>query len=215
MRQSIGGTWLLQLMILFILLFVGFIVLTLNYSRTIKLKNEMVSIVEKYEGLNSNSIKLVNNYLRTNNYTTTGQCDTSSGVYGSLSLENNSLEETKENTNYYYCIKKYKGANTSNYYQITVFYKFNLPVVGSISRFAIKGTTSNFQCHDEDKYCTSVDGTCVKKTAKNYNVKFDLNGGSGYINSQTIAQGEKVIPPNDPTRVGYKFLGWTFNGGGV
>ena len=45
MRQTIGGTWLLQLMILFILLFVGFIILTLNYSQTINIKNEVITMV--------------------------------------------------------------------------------------------------------------------------------------------------------------------------
>jgi len=52
MRHSIGGMWLLQLMVLFIFLFAAYIILTLNYSRTIKIKNEVVSMIEKYEGLN-------------------------------------------------------------------------------------------------------------------------------------------------------------------
>ena len=42
MRQTIGGTWLLQLVIVFIILFVGFIILTLNYSKTVTLKNELI-----------------------------------------------------------------------------------------------------------------------------------------------------------------------------
>ena len=63
MRHTIGGTWLLQLMILFILLFVGFIVLTLNYSRTVKIKNELINMFEKYEGINDSSVELANNYL--------------------------------------------------------------------------------------------------------------------------------------------------------
>ena len=74
MRQTIGGTWLLQLMILFILLFVGFIVLTLNYSRTVKIKNELINMFEKYEGLNDASIELVNNYLLYTGYDVEGVC---------------------------------------------------------------------------------------------------------------------------------------------
>ena len=52
MRQSIGSTWLIQLMILFILLFVGFIILTVNHSKVVRTKDEMINIVEKYEGYN-------------------------------------------------------------------------------------------------------------------------------------------------------------------
>ncbi len=202
MRQTIGGTWLLQLVILFILLFVGYIVLTLNYSRTIKVKNEIVSIVEKYEGLNETSIGLVNSYLISTNYGVTGPCtDTQqSGVYGSLDLNTAELEEARPGVKYYYCIKKYNGINTSKYYQVTLFYKFNLPVVGETGKFTIKGTTTNFQSVDDKKYCYTLDGTCAiytnkpsnsgsnsnnkpsnsggNTTKRTYTVSFDLNGGT-------------------------------------
>ena len=152
MRQTIGGTWLLQLMLLFNLLFVGFIILTLNYSKTIKLKNEMINMIEKYEGLNQDSIKLVNNFLSSSGYVVTSKCEAAPGNYGAVSLQSSVLEEVQEGSKYYYCVKKYKGANISNYYQITVFYKFNLPIIGDTSKFSIKGTTNNFQNHDENDY---------------------------------------------------------------
>lgn len=156
MRQTIGGTWLLQLMILFILLFVGFIVLTLNYSRTVKIKNELINMIEKYEGLNDASIELVNNYLLYNGYDVEGVCvnkgEPEMGVYGSLDLNGTRLEQAREGEKYYYCIKKYQGANTTNYYQITIFYKFNLPIIGDTSSFTIKGSTSNFQTKDDKEY---------------------------------------------------------------
>ena len=159
MRHTIGGTWLLGLMIVFIMLFVGFIVLTINYSRTVKIKNEMIDMIEKYEGLNSSSIELVNNYLRYTGYDATGVCltdENQKGVYGSLDLDGTMLEPAREGVRYYYCVKKYDGANTSNYYQITVFYKFNLPVIGNASGFTVKGSTSNFQSNDDSEYEDSI-----------------------------------------------------------
>lgn len=152
MRQSIGGTWLLQLMLLFILLFSGFIILTLNYSKTIKLKNEMISIIEKYEGLNDKSIELLNTYLGVNSYGVKGGCGSGDGIYGASDLTTSTLEEAQQGKKYYYCVKKYSGSNTSNYYQISIFYKFNLPVIGDTSSFTIKGTTSNFQASDSTLY---------------------------------------------------------------
>ena len=159
MRQTVGGTWLLQLMILFILLFVGFIILTLNYSKTIKTKNEVLSIIEKYEGINDNSISLINNFLLSNSYGTLGSCDSKSGnyvgTYGARTL-NGTLEQAQKGEKYFYCIKKYVGANTSNYYEVTLFYKFNLPVIGETSSFRIKGLTTNFQSNDANYYKESV-----------------------------------------------------------
>ena len=81
------------------------------------------------------------------------------GVYGSDNLNNYTLEPAIANKKYYYCVKKYSGANTSKYYQVTLFYKFNLPVFGSLSGFTIRGTTSNFQAVDDDPrspYCKTI-----------------------------------------------------------
>lgn len=161
MRQTIGGTWLMQLMILFIMLFVGYIILTLNYSKTLRVKNEVVGMIEKYDGLNDASIELVNNYLETSGYNAMGICTTDSlvGLYGSDNLKSFVLEQAVPNKKYYYCVKKYAGASTSKYYQVTLFYKFNLPVLGSLSGFTVRGTTSNFQTSDDDPrspYCKMI-----------------------------------------------------------
>ncbi len=154
MRSSIGGTWLLGLMLTFIFLFVAFIILTINYSRTIRIKNEIISVVEKYEGLNETSIELVNNYLRANSYRASGVCtaERENGVYGGLSLTSLELEEARPGVKYFYCIRKYKGTNTTHYYQVGIFYRFNLPVLGDTAGFTVKGTTSNFISADSSTY---------------------------------------------------------------
>lgn len=154
MRQSIGGIWLLQLVVLFILLFVGFIILTLNYSRSVRIKNEAISIVEKYEGLNETSIRNVNTFLYSSGYGATGVCtnEEKNGLYGALDLSRSTLEEARANVKYFYCVKKLKGTNTTNYYQLTLFYKFNLPVIGDRAGFSVKGTTTNFQSLDSEEY---------------------------------------------------------------
>ena len=63
MRESIGSTWILQLIIVFILLFVSFLTLSLSYSKSYKVKNETLSVIEKYEGLTQDSVSIINNYL--------------------------------------------------------------------------------------------------------------------------------------------------------
>lgn len=221
MRAASGGTWLIQLMILFILLFAGYIILTIEYSKNVKVKNEMISIVEKYDGLNDKSIVLLNNYLISAGYNTLGKCDVGDGIYGALDLQGDELEETESNSRYYYCVKKYKGANTSYYYQMTVFYRFNLPIIGDVSRFTIKGTTANFQSQDDSKYCMTISGSCRESgnnrpnggnTTIYYTVRFDLNGGVGNIPTQSVRAGGRADQPSEPTREGYRFVGWTLNG---
>lgn len=161
MRQTIGGTWLLQLIVVFILLFVGYIILTLNYSKTIRLKNEVVNMFERSSGLTDNSIKLVNNYLTSSKYNAMGICtkNNETGIYGAANLSGNKLEKAIAKKKYYYCVKKYSGASTSKYYQVSLFYKFNLPIMGEISGFSVRGTTSNFQSADDvstSPYCRTI-----------------------------------------------------------
>ena len=42
-------------------------------------------------------------------------------------------------------------------------------------------------------------------------VSFDLDGGNGSIPDQTLDVGDKAIEPQEPTKNGYRFLGW-YNG---
>lgn len=218
MRQSIGGSWLIGLMVLFILLFAGYIILTIDYNKSIRVKNEAISLVEKYEGLNEESITLVNNYLMGAGYMTTGKCGEQEGMYGAVNLESNELEETEDNQRYYYCVKKYKGANTSYYYQLTLFYRFSLPVLGDTARFSIKGSTANFQAKDDVKYAKTVDGSTGGVNNNGgaqevvFTVRFNVNGGSTSIPNQQVVSGYKVSKPNDPIRTDYTFKGWKLGG---
>ena len=72
MRQAIGSTWLMQLVIIFMLIFVAFLALSINYTKSFKTKNELVNMIEEREGIGSGEDKgaliLINNYLNYNNY---------------------------------------------------------------------------------------------------------------------------------------------------
>ena len=63
MREVIGGTWLTQLVIVIMFVFVAFLALSMNYSKAFRVKNEVISFVEKNEGITKNSVELINNYL--------------------------------------------------------------------------------------------------------------------------------------------------------
>ena len=85
MREVTGSTWVFQLIIIFILIFACFLCLVINYSKAYRVKNEVLSIIQKYEGIYSNSAGIINNYLRGESYVTTGSCP--DGYYG-IKLDN-------------------------------------------------------------------------------------------------------------------------------
>ncbi len=160
MRTNLGSTWFMQLMILFILIFAGYIILTLNYSRTIKIKNEAVAMIEKYEGMNDSSIKLVNDFFINSRYETMGVCvkEEENGVYGLADLNSTMLEPAEPGKKYYYCMKKFKGTSRSYYYQLTLFYEFNLPFIGNTGSYTVRGTTTNIHSADSDSYSSIIGG---------------------------------------------------------
>ncbi len=161
MRESIGATWILQLVIIFMLIFVGFLALTINYTRAFRMKNEMLSFIEKYEGVNtkndknlgqSGSIAQINNYLMYNNYQTMGVCQ--QGYYGVNNLNSTSISPADGKSKYYYCIKKNNSKSATfpdrANYEIEVFFHFNLPMIGDLFTFRVNGRTVDINFPTDD-----------------------------------------------------------------
>lgn len=156
MRESIGSTWVFQLVLIFILIFVAYLTISINYSKTFKLKNEVLSIIERNEGLtegNRGGMGIVNNYLQTQNYNGRGSCEV--GYYGAKTLSGTNMNtdfdfiSSPTSTKYYYCVKKVSGYYSSkpkrSYYRIRLFIDYDLPVIGKIFTFTADGQTSEIE----------------------------------------------------------------------
>ncbi|MBQ9834216.1 MAG: hypothetical protein IJO33_03390 [Bacilli bacterium] len=152
MKDVYGSTWTLQLMIGFILLFVAFLTLTISYSKVFSMKNEVISILEKYRGYNDTSSTLINNFLRNSNYTTTGTCfdDENPVENPMLAVDNLAANPNvaNEGDRYLFCIEQerkegFKDTLTRVNYEVTLFYRFNLPIIGNIATFRVKGKTTD------------------------------------------------------------------------
>ena len=149
MREQIAGTWLTQLIIIFMLIFVAFLALSLNYTKAFKVKNELLTIIEKREGLTTGSdgsIAIINNYLKANNYGVTKSCE--EGSYGVSNLNNDTAEYVTSNAKkYFYCVSKIKSPSSNNqgkvYYRVNIFFYFNLPVLGDIFKFDVNGSSGD------------------------------------------------------------------------
>lgn len=142
MRESIGESWTIQIVAAFILLFVAFLALMISYSKCFKTKNEVLSIIEKYEGFDTDSIKIINNFITAANYKGSGSCDTSDGPIYGMPLNGTSFVKVTDKTKYRYCVRPEKVSDgTLVNYELTMFYSFNIPAFGNIATFQVKGTT--------------------------------------------------------------------------
>ncbi len=142
MREVQGTTWIFGLVITFIFLFAAFLILAINYTDSFRIRNDIITIIEEYEGYHSTSAEIINDFLLAEGYKTTGKCPTSNNesepVYQTVSnLDSYTVINAENGTNYSYCVK-----NEDGIFEIILFYKFNLPVIGNFLTFQIKGTTN-------------------------------------------------------------------------
>ena len=79
MKEAIGGTWIYLIVLLFIGVFTCFVSVTTNYSRCYRIKDEVITSIEHYHGVNENSIGKINEYLKGIGYSATGQCPQEDG----------------------------------------------------------------------------------------------------------------------------------------
>ncbi len=152
MREAIGSSWIFMIVISFTLIFSGFLVMALSYSRVYKVKNELTSIIEKYEGLTTTdtstktikgSVSVMNLYLQNNSYNAKGYCyDGTTSMYG-FNLDSDTVEVARENERYAYCVKVTTNTKTcGTIFRVTLFYEFNLPILGDLAKFKVSGQTN-------------------------------------------------------------------------
>ena len=144
MREAIGGTWIFQIVIFFILLFTGYMCLSINHSKAFNVKNTIVKAIEREEGINLNdpendpAIQKIVEYLKQTSYRTTGKCPDGYMGYnrdGKIDSRNSS-----------FCIAEQTARSASelpsmNYYRIVVFYQLDLPIFRSVFEFRVSGDT--------------------------------------------------------------------------
>ena len=141
MREAIGGTWLFGLVITFIVFFASFLAVSINYSKAFNVKNNIVDLIGKYEGNNCKSRKKIGEYLSDVGYLVIGTCPDD---YYAYDLQGNYLSGTKRG---YYCVKSEDTSDNTvvdkKYYRVVTFFKLDLPMVGDLTTFRIKGETES------------------------------------------------------------------------
>ncbi len=123
MRESIGGALLIKIVMFFIVIYVCFLAITINYSITFRVKNQIINLLESYEGV-ENAREPINRYI-------------SEIAYYGTSMRNISTDPACQNG---YCIEKIETPR-GNYYKVTTYVSFDFPIFGNVTNFPITGET--------------------------------------------------------------------------
>ena len=158
MKESIGGVTLFNIVIVFVLLFAGYISMSINYSKAYNVKNEILNIIRNQGGVCTSSTRdntncynfaeQITDYFREANYRSTGSCDDGWVGYN--------REGLIDNNNPAFCVTAVRANSNSElpnalYYQVKVFYQLDLPVINSLFEFSIYGETARIYDPNECK----------------------------------------------------------------
>lgn len=166
MREAIGGTWLFQIVIVFVLLFTGYMCLTINHSKAFNVKNTIIKAIEREEGADltnpesDSAILKIVDYLKETSYRTTGTCPNGYTGYnrdGKIDSKNSA-----------FCIAKQSAISSSempdmSYYRVVVFYQLDLPIFNSVFNFKVTGDTKLLNTsYTKNGYYKNPEGLCQK-----------------------------------------------------
>lgn len=131
MREAIGNSLLLNLVIVFASIVILFFVGILSYSKAYRVKNKIIDTIERYEDYENseNSKDEISTDLKSAGYRTLGnkKCD----------------EGNLNDTSYNYCVYKIsdKSSDDSYYYRVVTYVHFEFPVIGDLISIPVKGET--------------------------------------------------------------------------
>lgn len=149
-KQAISGTWVYATVLIFMVILIAYVTVTLNYSASYELSQNVIKSIEQYEGYNEKSRTAIDKILSNGNHTVKGGCQKGSEGTITVGGKIGKTPDAQEHLsgNYDYCIRKSKKNTdgvTKYYYDTTIFFSFNIPVLGDLFTFKIPGSTSGMR----------------------------------------------------------------------
>lgn len=155
MKEAIGQTFIVNLILFFFVILVLLFFGSINYSKAYKTKNRLITIIEKYGGYptedegDTKVIEEINDNMVKAGYQTVTDYDTlrnkckgiaeREGIDDAAVLYPNPTY-TSTGRMYEYCVIK-RNSTIGSYYQVVVYMRFEIPIIGSVLNFPVMGET--------------------------------------------------------------------------
>ena len=148
MKDAVGGSLLLNLVVVFTSIVILFFAGILSYSKAYKVKNKIIEVVERYDGkimnetntaiIKSQVLDEINKELSIVGYKVVGEAP------ADTRCSNDSSRGTCHNLNtssYNYCICKQADAASAEVFEVITYVQFEFPVIGDLITIPVKGET--------------------------------------------------------------------------
>ena len=137
MREAIGNTFIFNTVIIFVAIIIALLVGSLSYSKAFKVKNRIISIIEKHEVYDSGTRNEIEDALSSIGYRVnpngTQNCPNRPG--------GTAINTT--NSHYRYCVYQYDTGTSGKgrYYGVLAYMHFDIPIIGDYLEIPIYGET--------------------------------------------------------------------------
>lgn len=136
MKESFGNAFITGLVIAFITLLILFFATSLTYTKAFKVKNRLVSIIEKYGDYNQEARDEIEQNLGELGYRVSHGETCSSDRFPEATVVT-----VPGNTNYRYCVWEYDAGERGKYYGVMAYMYFEIPLIGKSLEFPVYGET--------------------------------------------------------------------------
>jgi hypothetical protein len=146
MRDAMGGSVALVIIVVFIVIALGYMAFNVNYTKAFRMKNKIISVYEDYDGnCLSDCRSAIKEYSKTIGYSSGNNMNCPAGYRNSDNL---------------YCYKKMENLNVTNndgvindtrkrsYYRVITKINVEIPIINNIldlKIFYITGDTKTFE----------------------------------------------------------------------
>ena len=143
MKEGIGGTFMIYVLLIFLAVYITFLAVAFNYARAFRVKNKVIDIIEQNEG--------IEDYNDISDSSVLGQIDT---YLGDVSYIVNGIDDTfcsgydYVNKTRGYCIDEYSisiDGSYTKYYKVKTFIRLEIPFMNLGFTIPVKGETRKIE----------------------------------------------------------------------
>ncbi len=133
MKEAIASTLLFKLVLVFLVAYIGIMAIGINYAITFRHKNQIVSLIEKFEGY-EHAKPAIAEYLESVKYV--------GAKYNTTNNTGTNCENSRYGRNVDgFCVERVQTPR-GDYYIVTTYMNFDFPIIGKFLNAPIKGETS-------------------------------------------------------------------------
>ena len=151
MKESIGYTVTLNIVIVFIVIIFAFLSAAIVYFKSNKVSNVVMNSIERYEGYNESAINNINAQMNNLGYNQTSiTCAaTHSDVNCTLVPDGEGLRSEHGRGRYGYCVYECNMDKEYYYYRIRTNMMIDFPIINDLLNIPIYSTTNEIYNYDK------------------------------------------------------------------